>query len=198
MPFCHIFFTLPISCKIKWMSNEKEIQPLLPGELARLIGEQANQAAASNRFNDYRSRRADETLRRQDADLSLFHEFLELIGMHTGDLAQEAEAWRPVTWGLVESFVKWQLNEGYAIKSVNVRLSSIKSYSRLALQSGTMLPQEYALIRAVQGYSYREQARIDQRRPVKRIGLKKSEPVKITLEEARRLEAAAGYTAGSA
>ncbi len=170
------------------MATKREIQPLLPGELARSIGLNANRAAARSRFNEYRSRRALETLRRQDADLSLFHEFLELHSLLTGDLSREAEAWRPVTWGLVEAFVKWQLNEGYAVKSINVRLSTVKSYSRLAMQSGSITPQEYALIRAVQGYSFREQVRIDQRRPVRRIGLKKEEPVKITPDQARQLK----------
>lgn len=165
-----------------------EIQPLLPGELANLVGERANRAAAASRFVDYRSRRAEQTLRRQDADLELFREFLALYEVKTGDLSHEPAAWRPVTWGLVEAFVKWQISHGYAIQSVNVHLSSIKTYARLAMQAGTLLPQEYALIRAVQGYSYREQSRIDSRRTVTRIGLKKSEPVKITPEEAAQLK----------
>lgn len=165
-----------------------EIQPLLPGELATLVGERANQAAAASRFVDYRSRRADQTLRRQDADLQLFREFLAVYNVLTGDLANEPSAWRPVTWGLVEAFVKWQIQQGYAIQSVNVRLSSIKSYARLAMQAGALLPQEYALIRAVQGYSHREQNRINARRDVTRIGLKKAEPVKLTPEQAALLK----------
>jgi len=164
------------------------MQPLLPGDLAHWIGDQANAAAARSRFADYRSRRAQQTLRRQEADLLLFREFLQLAGVHTADLAQEADAWRAVTWGLVEAFVKWQVEQGYAIPSVNVRLSSIKTYARLAMQTGTLTPQEYALIRAVQGYTYREQARIDQRRPVSRIGFKKAVPVKITPAEAAALK----------
>lgn len=165
-----------------------EIQPLLPGELANLVGERANQAAAASRFADYRSRRADQTLRRQDADLELFREFLALYNVKTGDLSHEPLAWRPVTWGLVEAFVKWQINQGYAIQSVNVHLSSIKTYARLAMQAGTLLPQEYALIRAVQGYSFREQSRIDARRQITRIGLKKAQPVKISPNQAAQLK----------
>ena len=170
------------------MLPEKEIQPLLPGELESLIGLNANRAAAKSRFREYRSRRAEETLRRQDADLALFHEFLELVNLRTGDLAQDPRAWRPLTWGLVEAFVKWQLNEGYAVKSINVRLSTVKTYARMAMQSGALTPQEYALIRAVQGYSFREQVRIDQKRPVTRIGLKKEIPVRLTPAQAQRLK----------
>jgi Site-specific recombinase XerD len=169
-------------------ASDGALQPLLPGELAQLVGQQANAAAARSRFADYRSRRAEQTLRRQEADLLLFREFLQAAKIDTGDLATNANAWRVVTWGLVEAFVKWQIEHGYAIPSVNVRLSSIKTYARLAMQTGTLTPQEYALIRAVQGYTYREQARIDQRRPVKRIGLKKAEPVKITPEQAAALK----------
>ena len=168
--------------------GNNNIQPLLPGELASLIGERANQAAAESRFIDYRSRRAEQTLRRQDADLDLFREFLALIRVRTGSLAQEPSAWRVVTWGLVEAFVKWQVEHGYAIQSINVHLSTIKTYARLAMQAGSLLPQEYALIRAVQGYSFREQNRIDSKREVTRIGLKKAEPVKLTPEQARQLK----------
>jgi integrase len=50
------------------------------------------------------------------------------------------------------------------------------------------LPQEYALIRAVQGYSYREQNRIDSKRKITRIGLKKAEPVKMTPEQVAQLK----------
>lgn len=170
------------------LPSKGAIQPLLPGELARQVGEQANQAASRSRFADYRSRRADQTLRRQDSDLLLFREFLERVKVRTGDLSHDPGAWRVVTWGLVEAFIKWQLQAGYAIPSVNVRLSSVKTYARLAMQVGTLTPQEYALIRSVQGYTYREQARIDRRRPVKRIGLKKAEPVKITPEQAAALK----------
>jgi len=110
------------------------------------------------------------------------------VDLRTGDLANDPRAWRPVTWGLVEAFVKWQLKEGYAIKSINVRLSTVKTYARMAMQCGTVTPQEYALIRAVQGYSFREQVRIDQKRPVTRIGFKKEEPVKLTPEQAQELK----------
>ncbi|KAF0108211.1 MAG: integrase [Chloroflexi bacterium] len=169
-------------------NSSGEIQSLLPGELARLIGDRANQAASASRFADYRSRRAEQTLRRQDADLMLFREFLALTNLRTGNLAKEPSAWRPVTWGLVEAFVKWQVQKGYAIQSINVHLSSIKTYARLAMQAGTLLPQEYALIRSVQGYSFREQNRIDQKREITRIGLKKAEPIKITPEQASALK----------
>lgn len=166
-------------------ANKKDaLQPLLPGDGLRL----PVTAADAAHFTSYRSRHAGQTLRRQEADLLLFREFLEGASIHCGDLSSEATAWRVVTWTLVEAFVKWQLEAGYALSSINVRLSSIKTYARLAVQTGTLTPQEYALIHAVQGYTIREQNRIDQQRPVKRIGLKKAQPVLITAEQAAALK----------
>ncbi len=157
-------------------------------EPLRQLGQAANQAAAAHRFSDYRSRKADQTLRRQDADLRLLGEFLEIAGVRHGDLAQDPQAWRGMSWGLVEAFVKWQLKEGYAVASINVRLSTVKTYAKLAFQAGTLAPEEYALIRTVTGYAHREAARIDQRRPVTRVGLKKEAPVLLTSEQAAVLK----------
>ena len=150
----------------------------LPDALQQ-AGQSANAAAARHRFAEYRSRRAEETLRRQDADLDLFAEFLYTAGVLAEDLALDPQAWKGVTWGLVEAFIKWMLNEGYAVTSVNVRLSTIKTYARLAFQAGILSAEEYATIRAVQGYSQREKRRIDAHRPVQRVGLRKKRPFRL-------------------
>lgn len=163
-------------------------QALLPRSLQRL-GQAANQAAARQRFADYQSRRAEHTLRRQAADLALFAHFLSTLGVQPGDLSTDPFAWAGITWGLVEAFVKWMLAQGYALASVNVRLSTVKTYARLAAQAGALPPQEYALIRALQGYSRGEQRRLDPRRSVTRVGLKKSAPVKLSPEQTQALKA---------
>lgn len=168
----------------------KPKQPPLPVMLEQ-AGQAADQAAARHRFTDYRSRRAAHTVRRQDADLALFAEFLYISRVsYVGELNRDPEAWRGVTWGLVEAFVKWMLKEGYAVASVNVRLSTIKTYARLAFQAGAISAETYALIRAVQGYSQREKRRLDQQRPHQRVGMKKAAPVSISPEQAGLLKRA--------
>ncbi len=168
----------------------KPKQPPLP-VLLEQAGQAADAAAARHRFADYRSRRAAHTVRRQDADLALFAEFLYTSRVsYVGELNRDPEAWRGVTWGLVEAFVKWMLREGYAVASVNVRLSTVKTYARLAFQAGAISAEAYALIRAVQGYSQREKRRLDQQRPHQRVGLKKAAPVPISPEQARQLKTA--------
>jgi integrase len=165
-------------------------QQLLPEDLIRQrAGQAADRAAASTRIDDYRSRRAAETLRRQDDDLLLFSEFLEQMGVPGGDFSHDPFAWRGVTWGLVEAYTKWQLAQGYAVPTVNVRLSTVKTYARLAFQAGVLDAQVYALIHAIKGFGRGEQRRIDgYRAPNTRRGLKKSEPVRITPEQAASLK----------
>ena len=72
---------------------------LLPKSLQRL-GQAANQAAARQRFADYQSRRAEHTLRRQQADLALFAQFLSGLDVAVGQLASDPQAGRasPGAW----------------------------------------------------------------------------------------------------
>jgi integrase len=169
------------------MTEDNSLSSPLPDALAQ-AGQAANQAAGRHRFADYRLRRAGQTLRRQQADLGLFSAFLDELGAPAGDLWDDPHAWRGITWGLVEAFVKWQLQQGYSVSTVNVRLSTVKTYARLAMQAGALSPQEYALLRSVQGYSQAEGRRVDQRRPNKRRGLKKASPVALTPDQAAALK----------
>jgi integrase len=155
-------------------------------------------------FDDYLSRKAANTIRTQATALALFADYLTAVGVTLGcdDLQHDPACWRGVTWGIVEGFVKWQLQQGYSIASVNNRLAHIKTYAKLATKAGTVPAQEYAMIRLVQGYGGKEAKRIDKRRPVTRIesftyerdgrtitrqGVKKAEHVSLTKNQAKQL-----------
>jgi integrase len=157
-----------------------------------LAGQVANDIAARSVFMDYQSRKAKNTLRRQANDLALFADFLRVTGLQVGDFVSDPETWRGMTWGLVEGFARWQLQEGYAVPSVNVRLATVKSYARLALKAGALTATEYALIRSVQGYSHKEGKRIDEQRQAAELptrkGAKKSAAVSLTPEQAEQLK----------
>jgi integrase len=173
------------------------VRPGHPLALPLTVGQVANQVAAKHAFDDYRSRRAKNTLTRQDNDLALFAAYLEEVGAApAGRLAAEPEAWAGITWGLVEGFSRWQLQQGFAVSSVNVRLSTIKAYARLAVKTGSMPAENYALIRAVSGYSSRERKRIDAARDAaelptryERPGAKKAAPLSLTPAQAAALKA---------
>ena len=158
------------------------------------VGQAANGAAAAIAFVDYRSRRAANTIRRQDAALALFSEFLGrvVVDPPTGhDLATRPGSWQGITWGLVSGFAKWMVGEGYAIGTINVRLSTVKTYCKLAARSGALSTQELAMIRLVEGYSRKEGKRVDERRELAnkptRLGKKKAEPVVLSTSEAEAL-----------
>lgn len=99
-------------------------------------------------------------------------------------------AWTGVTWGLVNGFVIWLLDQGYSLASINNRLSAVRVYVRLATKAGIISTEEAALIREVRGYGRTEGKRIDQKRPSTRVGHKKAEAIALTAEQARQLKSA--------
>lgn len=152
------------------------------------IAKAADNVAARHSFADYRRRKSFQTKRRQDADLRLFAGFLKSVGVIAPDMHEAPESWMFITWGLVKAFVEWQLQQGYAVASVNVRLSTIKVYAGLALQAGTMTADQFTYIQTVKAYSYGEGLNLDQTREVQRIGKKKAQPVEISYTKAQQLK----------
>lgn len=170
------------------------------GELSTEVREAqqaANKAAAQSAFADYRSRKAANTLRHQDADLAVFADFL--LTQELGDkaptgaaLAYDPEAWRVVSWGMVEGFQKWMLLQSYAVGTINLKLSTVKTYAHLAVKAGALDVTDLAMIRMVSGYSRKEGKRIDEQREAgeipTRTGPKKAQPVSITRTQAEALK----------
>jgi len=157
-------------------------------ELMIQAGQTANRIAADHVFEDYRARKAANTIRRHDNDLARLAEFLAGAGLPAGDLAGDPEAWRGITWGIVEAFRNWMLDQGDAINSINARLSTAKAYAKLAAKAGAISDQDHALIRTVNGYSQAEGKRINERRPQARRGTKKAAAVRISDDQARALK----------
>ncbi len=137
------------------------------------VGQVANQYAAQNVFNDYLNRKAKNTLRRQRADLALFTEYLNQFQIKPTDLQTNPESWRGVTWGLVEGFREWQLQHYYAVRSVNVRLSTVKKYAALAFKAGVISTDEHAQIRAVTGFTFQESKHVDEKREAEGINIRR-------------------------
>jgi integrase len=66
------------------------------------------------------------------------------------------------------------LGQGYAVGSINGRLSTIRTYAKLAAKAGAIEPQEAALIGSVQGYANKEVKRVDAERKAEGIDTRKS------------------------
>lgn len=158
-----------------------------PGSMIA-AGQIANEYAAQNVFVDYLSRKSGNTIRSHAASLGRFAEYLDAVGVMSGQLQYDPEAWRGVTHGLVKGFRNWMVTEGDAIASINVRLSAVKTYARLAMDSGAIRPEEGILIAGVRGYSQKEGKRLNERREITRRGDKKAQHVSITVAQARLLK----------
>ena len=83
----------------------------------------------------------------------------------------------------------WLLLRGYAIGSVNLHLTTLRTYAGLAMPAGVILAGECAAIRAVRGYGRTEGKHVDSARTPTRKGAKKAQPVSLTPEQAARLKA---------
>ena len=153
------------------------------------------QVTPSIEIVDYHEGLSAETLRRQKNDLSLFTTFLSSlsspISTKPKDLFADLSAWREITAGLVEAFRRWQVAQGYALGSVNVRLATIKAYCRVAHSAGIMTTEAYTRIQGVRGYQGKQARHTDEKRRVTRVGSKKADPVAISPAQARRLKNAA-------
>ena len=79
------------------------------------------------------------------------------------------------------------LIRGYTIGTVNNHLSTIKTYAKLAVKSGAIPSDDYAMIRMVSGYSHKEAQRIDEQREAAnletRLGNKKAGFLVLSIEQ---------------
>lgn len=163
----------------------------------------ANHYAAHAAFGEYAGRRSARTLTAHRGDLAAFAIFLEEAGFlrlptvdrqaailaHGAALQQSAAPWAGVTWGLVAGFVRWMVANGYAIGTVNRRLSTVKTYAKLAAKAGAVERSELAMIKDVSGYGHKEGRHLDAKRSRTRTGHKKAQHVRLSLADADRLKA---------
>ncbi|MBK6708827.1 MAG: site-specific integrase [Chloroflexi bacterium] len=147
------------------------LQTQTPSPL-QIAGQIANRVAAQNIFQRYLSEKSANTIKRHARDLELFAEYLLDAGLelrHGADFQTNPAAWKGVSWGIVEGFVQWQLGEGYAISSVNARLSTVKVYAQMAVKTDVIPREEGMLIHSVKGYSRASGQNVDEQRDQTRI-----------------------------
>lgn len=167
-----------------------------------VAGNLADEVARRHVLSSYLERRATETVERQHWDIQAFATYLTEAQIETTGIALDLldwqhqqikpllslEAWGQMTDGLVEGFVRWQLARGYAIGSINVRLSTIKTYCSLACRAGFLSPDMLARIKLVTGFRHQEGVNVDATRNIKRIGTKKEREIVLTKEQVRQLK----------
>lgn len=135
-------------------------------------GQTANRIAGDTIFKRYLSEKSTNTIKRHARDLELFTEYMLDIGIMPdkgADFQINPNAWEGVTWGIVEGFIHWQLKEGYAVSSVNARLSTVKVYAQMAVKAEAIDRQEGLLIQSVKGFSRAGGQNVDDQRDQTRI-----------------------------
>lgn len=154
------------------------------------IGHAENIVSANNAFKGYQEKIDPRTYTRQQYDIALFCQFIATKGiiLNKDELLSSPSAWMDITHGLIDSFTRWMLEEGFAIGSINVRLSTIKTYFNLAAKAGYIREDEAVKAHFVKGYSYKQGLNVDERREVKRKGEKKARPITLTKEQMELLK----------
>jgi integrase len=178
------------------MSNQ--LANTLPVGALAAVGEIANAHASAAAFDDYMSRKAPNTIRRQRDDLANFAQYLAAVSIQrtADDLQTSPTAWAGMTWGIVAGYREWMKRAGNAIAVINLRLSTVRTYCKLAVQAGAIPAGELAMIRTVNGYSRSEGANIDQARDVQRIGSKKANANVLTPAQIKALRDRPGTPSG--
>jgi integrase len=170
-----------------------QIPAELPKEYDDTLGQAgavADAFAAQDQFQVYHQTLAANTQRRQRCELEAFVRYLAEVGVQrlASQLYADVTAWRGMTAGLLQGFVRWQVKCGVAIGTINLRLSTIKRYCALALAARMLSAEDYALIAQVKSYSHKAGRNLDRQREVSRIGHKKVEPTIISQAHARLLK----------
>lgn len=187
-------------------SDARSLEPVLNGALSA-VGALADHLAARGAVADYLARKSANTIRTQAASLDRFAAYLDAVGEAMGQnlsagvvnfaaaLRQfpagespDITAWAGLSWGLIEGFRNWMVSQGDAVSSINLRLSAVKVYAKLAAKAGVISAEQHGLIRLVAGYTPQEGKRVDERRPKARRGPKKARHVAITPQQARQLK----------
>lgn len=150
----------------------------------------ANQYAAATAFTDYQDRKAKQTLRQQKVTLKDFAVFLKVAGVSGIDpdeygpvLYNTPQEWHFLSYGLVKAYIRWMYQQGYAIKTINVHLSTLRIYAELASQAGAIPSETLTLIQAIKGYTRKDAVHAEEKRSTSRIGHKKPTPIVLTREQ---------------
>jgi integrase len=144
-------------------------------DLAR-AGLAADHASRTDTFAEYHAEQTDNTRAAQKDALKCFSTYLAQAGIErqAEDLYHDADAWRGMSAGLLKGFRKWLLEQGFAIGTLNHRLSILRQYCRLANIAETIPDEVLELVLAVKGYGGKTGRNLDSDRTRRSVPTRKS------------------------
>ncbi len=164
------------------------------GDDLALAGLAADHASRTDAFAEYHAEQSDNTRAAQRDALKCFSAYLAAahIQREAEDLYQDAEAWRGMSAGLLRGFRTWLLEQGFAIGTLNHRLSIIRQYCRLAHAAGVIADEVLELVLAVKGYGGKTGRNLDMDRTRRSVptrkSTKKAAPTPVSKAQALRLK----------
>lgn len=161
-------------------------------EMNRAIGQAFNAAASKGIFEDYKQRKAHNTQVRHEKEIRNFSIFLTEKCKYANEGMTTPEEWKGITFGLIEGYQRYMLNEGYSVNTTNQTLYIIKAYAALAGKAGFIDAAEMSSIRDIKGFKTGEAAHIDQQRkaaeaPI-RMSTKKETARRLSMLQVERLK----------
>lgn len=154
----------------------------------------ANAATLANAFQEYREQKSSRTLKAHDNDLGKFLAFLQSFGFDAmptvEDLNTIPDSWQGMSYGIIAQYRDSLKKAGYAIRTINRYLSTVKIYCKLAHRAGIIPTEESAMIRTVTGYTNGDaidEKRLEMGIPT-RISTKKTKATEITPDFVRFLK----------
>ena len=162
----------------------------------------------NNIFQNYRQNLSKNTINSQKRSLNIFQDYLGDIGFAKSndkqfddikEILTEPSGWRIISREIIEKFVEWLLNRGFAISSINLIITHIRKYAKLAFQDGVIAKGIWEQIKEIKNI-YGERAEIFEKErenkyipspknPSHRVGRRKIQrSINITEEKAKKLK----------
>jgi integrase len=126
-------------------------------------------------------------------DLATWAQYLTAAGLDTVgcDYYGDPECWQGVTYGVVVAYVEWMKGRGFAIASINRKLSVVRVFCQMAAQAGVIPGESLAMIQTVGTIRRGAGLEIDRQRDQTRIdrpNAKKAKSVELTPDQAKALK----------
>jgi integrase len=161
----------------------------------------AEQAIHNDVFVEYHRNLTPNTIKRQLHDLENFCDYLEeakqdKLDRDAKDLYSDPYAWQGMHYTLLQGYVKWARQKGYALGTINIRLATLRQYCKLAGPSpegaGVIDDDTLAAILTVKGSQGKKARNIDAHRQEAgiptRIGTKKAKATDLATYQALQLK----------
>lgn len=157
------------------------------------LGQIANHHAKQDVFKRELNKKTANTRISYRTDLKTWMQYLVAAGadVQACDFYNEPACWTGVTHGLVLGFVEWMKKRGFAIASINRKLSCVRMFCAMAGQAKVIDTGELALIQTVRTIRHSEGMEVNKDRSQARIDrpqAKKSKSVELSADDARLLK----------